>query len=59
MLLIIEGLAHKLGNTMLRIRRFERIALRRNNEFYYVASVVIVSTVCYYVSSIFYACANL
>ena len=57
MLQSIEGWTHKLGNNMHRVRRFERIALRRNNEFYYVASVV--SIVCYYVSSIFCACGNL
>ena len=52
----IEGWTHKLGDNMNRVRGFERIALRRINEFYYVALVV--STVCYYVWTIFYACGN-
>ena len=56
MLQIIEGWTHKLGDNMNRIRVFERIALRRNNEFYFVA--LIVSTVCYYVWTVFYACGK-
>ena len=56
MLQSIERWTHKLGDNMNRIRGFERIAFRWNNEFYYIA--LIVSTDCYYVWTIFFGCGN-